>query len=133
MRFCRTTPRTCIDTVPPSRSQRTQLRRLSRGAEQGKKSQEFPPARCIAIDVDGTLLIDGKLNEPLAEWAALKKQEGFDVVLWSAQGRAHAVNVAVEFGIDSQFTAIISKPGYIVDDLGWSWTQYTETVPGFTN
>ena len=26
------------------------------------------------------------------------------------------------------FDHIVSKPNYVVDDLGWSWIKYTEVV-----
>jgi hydroxymethylpyrimidine pyrophosphatase-like HAD family hydrolase len=91
---------------------------------------KFPPSKCVAIDVDGTLLIDGKLNRRLASWAARKKANGYEVLLWSAQGRRHAKKVAQQFGITEHFTSIISKPGYIVDDLGWTWTKYTKVIKG---
>lgn len=86
---------------------------------------KFPPSTCIAIDVDGTLLVLGKLNERLAAIAKQKKLEGFEVILWSARGKKHAEHVASVFGVTDCFTAIISKPGYIADDRGWSWIKYT--------
>lgn len=90
--------------------------------------QRFPPARCIAIDVDGTLIRRGVLNRPLVEWAKERKADGFDVLLWTARGRAHAERVAKAHGIEDAFTAILGKPGYLVDDLGWRWTRYTRVL-----
>lgn len=89
---------------------------------------KFPPNRCIAIDVDGTLIRNGRLNRKLADWAKDKKEEGFDVILWTARGRAHAERVAVEHELTGHFTAIVGKPGYIVDDVGWSWIKYVAVV-----
>ena len=90
--------------------------------------QKYPPARCLAIDIDGTLICDGHVNKDLIELAKQKREEGFDVILWSARGRAYAERVARDLGIENVFSFIISKPGFIVDDLGWSWTRYTRVV-----
>ena len=88
----------------------------------------YPDRKCIAIDVDGTLLISGKLNEKLAAWITEKHQAGFETILWSARGRDHALKVAQHFNLQGSFSAIISKPGYIVDDKGWSWIKYTKRI-----
>ena len=89
---------------------------------------KFPPTRCIGIDVDGTLIRNGRLNRPLADWAKEKKEEGFEVLLWTAQGKQHAERIAEMHNITHHFTAIIGKPGYIVDDLGWSWVKFTQVL-----
>ena len=89
---------------------------------------KHPPTKCVAIDVDGTLLINGKLNRRLASWAAMKKASGYEVILWSAQGKGHAETIAKRYRIEDNFSSIISKPGYIVDDLGWSWIKYTKVL-----
>tara|TARA_R110000824_G_scaffold162702_1_gene338404 strand:- start:1549 stop:1797 length:249 start_codon:yes stop_codon:yes gene_type:complete len=78
--------------------------------------------------VDGTLIQDGRLNRRLAEWAKEKKAEGFEVILWTAQGVDHARRVADAHGIAENFTAIIGKPGFIVDDMGWRWVKYTKIL-----
>lgn len=90
--------------------------------------QKFPPCKCIAIDVDGTLVKGGKLNSRLVKLAVEKKEEGFDVILWSARGREHAERAVAEFGLEGVFSAVIGKPGYLVDDLGWGWTKYTRVL-----
>ena len=90
--------------------------------------QKYPPTRCIGIDVDGTLIQDGRLNRRLAEWAKEKKAEGYEVILWTAQGADHARRVADAHGIAGNFTAIIGKPGFIVDDMGWRWVKYTKIL-----
>lgn len=92
---------------------------------------KFAPAKVIAIDVDGTLLKRGKINWPLANWAKQKKLEGFEVILWTARGRPHAAAVVERFGLESYFSQVIGKPGYIVDDMGWSWTRFTKIVTKF--
>jgi len=90
---------------------------------------KYPLTECICIDVDGTLLLkEETLNETLATWAAAKKSEGYEVILWSARGRNHAENVAKKFNIEDNFSFIVSKPGYIIDDLGWKWIRYTKIL-----
>lgn len=94
------------------------------GAGGMKMRQQLPPPRCIAIDVDGTLISrEGALNERLAEWAGEKKAAGWEVVLWSMRGSRYARAVADRHGIAENFTAILSKPGHVVDDEGWAWTR----------
>lgn len=92
------------------------------------RRQKFPPTKCLAIDIDGTLICDGMINDDVLEMARTKKEEGFDVILWSARGRAYAEMVAKELEIENLFTFIISKPGFIVDDMGWGWTRFTRVV-----
>jgi hydroxymethylpyrimidine pyrophosphatase-like HAD family hydrolase len=91
---------------------------------------KYPPQKCLAIDVDNTLVIDGKLTQTVVDFAISKRAEGFDVILWSARGRKHAEDQAMRFGIKSVFTAILSKPGYIIDDIGWSWIKFTKWIRG---
>lgn len=82
--------------------------------------------KCIYVDVDGTLLVNGIINMELVRWCNGKHRDGFELILWSARGADHAVSVAVEAGIKSLFSNIITKPGYIVDDKGWWWTRYVK-------
>lgn len=81
-----------------------------------------------AIDVDDTLLINGKANDDLVEWIERKKKEGTELVLWSARGRDYAQEIAERLEVDHLFDAIISKPGVIVDDKGWGWIKYTRVI-----
>ena len=92
---------------------------------------KYPPTKCIAVDVDGTLLVQGKLNTRLAAIAKQKKMEGFEVILWSARGKKHAEHVAQSLGVTDCFTVIISKPGYITDDRGWGWIKYTRWLTSY--
>ena len=66
----------------------------------------------------------------LVKWIELQREDGFDIVLWSMQGRAYAENVASRFGIKHLFTAIVSKPGVVIDDEGMDWIQKTRIVKG---
>ncbi len=89
---------------------------------------KYPPTRCIAVDVDGTLYTRGVLNTRLVEWCKVRKEQGFYLLLWSARGREYAVKAAEKAGVTDVFDTIIAKPGYIVDDLGWSWIKHTVAV-----
>ena len=94
-------------------------------------TQRFQPPQMIAVDVDGTLSLSGVPNTKLIEWLRERRDEGFTLTLWSARGEAHARNAAELFGVTDLFAAIISKPGYIVDDKGWSWIRFTQVVTAF--
>lgn len=98
--------------------------------EQNKKRplktahRRLPPTRSIFVDVDGTLVSSaGIINTKIVRYCQSKKVDGFDIVLWSARGRSHAMNTALGGGIVGLFTAIIGKPGYIFDDIGWEWAR----------
>ena len=88
---------------------------------------KYPKTRSIFVDVDGTLISRGKLNQAIVDYCRRMRFEGFDVVLWSARGRAHAENAAMKYGLDF-FTAVLGKPGYIIDDIGWSWINNTKVL-----
>ncbi len=89
---------------------------------------KHPRNKSIFIDIDGTLISRGVLNETIVTFCKRKKAEGFDIILWSARGREYAETVAAMCGITDLFTAIIGKPGYVVDDLGWNWIKYTKVL-----
>ena len=97
-----------------------------------EKPPKHPPFKCIFVDVDGTLEIGGRLNLRLVKFVKEQKDNGYEVNLWSARGKAHAETVAAKYGVTDCFDAIISKPGYVIDDLNWSWTKYTKSLKGFT-
>lgn len=89
------------------------------------------PSNLIAVDVDGTLYINGQVNQKLVDWLRKKKSEGFELMLWSARGKAHAQDAVNYFHLEGLFYVVISKPGYIVDDKGWSWIKWTKVVREF--
>jgi len=95
------------------------------------KQRLLPPPKVIAVDVDGTLVVRGVVNKKLTDWCKHKKQEGFTMILWSSRGETHAINAAKLSGLCNVFDHIISKPGYIVDDKGWSWVRYTKWIRWF--
>lgn len=86
---------------------------------------EFIPSKTAAVDVDGTLLINGVPQAKAIEWCRQKKRDGWSLILWSAAGRDHALRAAVLCGLDGAFVAIIAKPSVILDDIGWSWIKHT--------
>lgn len=90
--------------------------------------REYVPTSTIAVDVDGTLQIDGQPNSKVIEWCRQKKSEGSTLILWSAAGASHARSFAESFGVAELFSAIISKPSLILDDQGWDWIRYTATI-----
>lgn len=87
----------------------------------------FPLQNTIAIDVDHTLLIKGNPNEVLIQWLKDNKEQ-YSYILWSMAGKEHALEVAQAFGIVELFDVIVSKPGYIIDDEGWSWVKRTKCL-----
>ncbi len=95
--------------------------------------QKYPPAKVIAIDVDGTLITKGVVNDDLVAWCIDRKNEGFCMILWSARGEKHAKNAAKITNLEGVFNHILSKPSYIVDDKGWSWIKYTRVIKSFVN
>ena len=93
-----------------------------------RKIQKYPPPRVVAIDVDGCLQNEGNPNEKLIKWCETQKKNNVTLILWSSRGEQHARSVAKEFNCLHLFTHIISKPGYIIDDKGWSWIKYTRRI-----
>lgn len=85
---------------------------------------KYPILKDIFVDVDGTLIIKGKLNVGLVNWCQDRKKEGFSIYLWSARGQNYAECIAELYSVDSLFTAILPKPSYIVDDMGGQWSRY---------
>lgn len=90
--------------------------------------QTLPPAKVIAVDIDGTLLCDGQINRILINWCQQKQHDGYRLMLWSARGLEYAQRFVEHYGLHGIFDDIVSKPGYIVDDQGWAWTRYTHII-----
>ena len=93
-----------------------------------KRKQKYLPARSIFVDIDNTLHLKGVLNERLVDWCRGRKNKGFKMVLWSSRGEEYAQAFAERHDLLSVFDLIIGKPGYIVDDMGWSWIKYTRVI-----
>jgi predicted mannosyl-3-phosphoglycerate phosphatase (HAD superfamily) len=79
--------------------------------------------RVIFVDVDGTLSLRGNPNAPLVKFLRRRKSEGFEIVLWSMRGARYAHEAAKAFGVLDLFDAIVSKPGFVVDDKGLEWLR----------
>lgn len=91
--------------------------------------QRYPPPRIIAVDIDGTLVTQGRLSSSVVTWCRDKKTKGARLMLWSARGIEYANQVADHFELRDLFDDVVGKPGYIIDDQGWNWTRYTVVVP----
>lgn len=96
----------------------------------GAIRSKFQTPKVVFVDVDGTLLLFNPLhvNAKLVEWLKVKKQNGFELVLWSARGEQHAKQIAGIAEIEHLFSHFLSKPGYIVDDKNWRWTSFVTKV-----
>ncbi|SEG14872.1 hypothetical protein SAMN05444390_1011494 [Marinobacterium lutimaris] len=92
-------------------------------------ARRYAPAAAIYVDVDATLLLGGCVNTTLVAWCRRQKAAGYSLVLWSSRGEAHARRAAKRAGAVDLFDAILSKPGYVVDDKQTRWMQYVTTVP----
>lgn len=90
--------------------------------------KSYPPPRTIAIDVDGTLIINGRPNNKLIQWIKTKKESGYKTILWSMRGEEYAQSIAEQLEILNLFDHITSKPGYLVDDMGWKWIDRTKVL-----
>ena len=88
----------------------------------------FPPSRVIAVDVDGTLIQQGIMNQELLDWIRRQKSRGYLVMLWSARGAEYSQAAAKASGAADLFDVICGKPGYVVDDLGWTWIRHTKVI-----
>jgi len=93
--------------------------------------QKYPPPDVIYIDVDGTLLKCGKPDIKIVAWARKKYDQGFQLIVWSSRGAINATRAVHLAGIEDIVSFKLSKPGYIVDDKGWSWTEYTKQIDKF--
>jgi hypothetical protein len=86
----------------------------------------LPPV--IFVDVDGTLVIGGELNQPVADFCRVHCEMGYTLVLWSARGEDYARDAARRFDLLHLFAAILPKPGFILDDRAWTWTRHTRVL-----
>ena len=88
----------------------------------------YPRQKVIFVDVDDTLIINKKVNSDLCDWLILKYADGYQINVWSMAGQKHAEDAVDSSGIKHIVSNTLSKPGYIVDDMGWRWTQYTKAI-----
>jgi predicted mannosyl-3-phosphoglycerate phosphatase (HAD superfamily) len=90
--------------------------------------QKYPPPEVIYIDVDGTLLKNGRPDTKVVDFARRKYDEGFQIIVWSSRGAVNAIRAVLLADIEDIVSFKLSKPGYIVDDKGWTWTKYTRQI-----
>lgn len=89
---------------------------------------DYPKPDVVYIDVDGTLLVDDSVNHQLVSWARQRHNEGKQIIVWSARGADNARRAVELCGINDIVSHTLSKPGYVVDDLGHRFTQYMEVI-----
>jgi predicted HAD superfamily phosphohydrolase YqeG len=108
-------------TRPVGRTKKTpHIRPISRPKYRSQKS--------VFVDVDGTLVVNGALNKSVIDIIDKMRSDGFEIYLWSMAGRPHAISIAEHFGVAEMFDEIISKPGYMIDDDGFSWLRYVKKI-----
>ncbi|MCQ8105533.1 hypothetical protein NP590_15585 [Methylomonas sp. SURF-2] len=93
-----------------------------------KPIKKYPVPNVVYVDVDGTLLINNRVNHPLVAWVRDQHSEGKQIVVWSARGVGAAIMAVDVCGIRDIVSHTLSKPGYVVDDLGKRFTQYMEII-----
>lgn len=93
----------------------------------GGKKDKYPRPKVIFIDVDGTLVVKGKVNLPVVNWMKKQYAKGFEIIVWSSRGKEYVDRIVKEAEI-SHLVATISKPGYIVDDMRLSWLGYVAVI-----
>jgi predicted HAD superfamily phosphohydrolase YqeG len=82
----------------------------------------------IFVDVDHTLMEKGRVVPNVLDWCWRNKEEGYTLYLWSARGAAYCQKIVERFGLDNVFSATLSKPTIILDDLGSEWDAEVEIV-----
>jgi predicted HAD superfamily phosphohydrolase YqeG len=93
-----------------------------------KPKKRHAPKRSVYIDVDGTLIVNGRINTMLVRSIKEMHSNGYYLVLWSAAGYQHTRSVAERAGIDNLFAAILTKPETVIDDLGHGWARYINVI-----
>lgn len=94
--------------------------------------QKLPPPKVIAVDVDKTLFNRGVVNKKLVELCIKWKDEGFTIIVWSSRGEQYARAAVEKAQLSNVVNHVIGKPGYIVDDQGWTWIKFTKVIKNLT-
>jgi predicted mannosyl-3-phosphoglycerate phosphatase (HAD superfamily) len=82
---------------------------------------------CVFVDVDRTLIDDKGKALPLVDVVRAQCEAGrADVVVWSARGRAYAMQQVGRLGLNP--TAVVGKPTCMYDDQGAGWLKYCKVV-----
>lgn len=87
-----------------------------------------PEPGLVAVDVDGTLIQDGEVNERLVEWIREQVAAGLEVMIWSARGKAAAEDARARAGLEELVPVVMSKPRLVVDDHGWGWVRFCRAI-----
>lgn len=93
-----------------------------------REYMDYPKPDVVYIDVDGTLLTDNRVNHQLVAWARQQHHQGKQIIVWSARGADNARRAVELCDMGSIVSHALSKPGYVVDDLGHRFTQYMEII-----
>ena len=83
--------------------------------------------RCLAVDVDHTLLVNGQPHPAVVNLLRERVGDGWELLIWSMRGREHAERAARLAGLDG-VAICASKPGCVVDDQGLDWLRQVELV-----
>ena len=89
---------------------------------------KYPVRKVVAVDVDGTLHHNGVPRLDVIARLRELQAAGYELFLLSARGEVYATKVAVDLGVRELFVHVLTKPGFIVDDEGWSWIKFTRRV-----
>ncbi|MEI8572210.1 hypothetical protein U737_09705 [Methylomonas sp. LW13] len=89
---------------------------------------DYQKPNVVYIDVDGTLLVDDRINHQLVAWARRQFADGKQIIVWSARGADNAKRAVELCGIGDIVSHALSKPGYVVDDLGIGFTRFMDII-----
>jgi hydroxymethylpyrimidine pyrophosphatase-like HAD family hydrolase len=84
--------------------------------------------KIIAVDIDGTLWGRTGLNTALCATLKSAKEQGYQLILWSARGTDYARKFNSEHFDDGFFNVVIGKPAFVADDRGWDWIRHTKPL-----
>ena len=93
-----------------------------------QKHRQLPLPKTVAFDVDGTLISGSTVNGRIVSLLREYKSSGFEVVVWSMRGTDYAKRAVDLAGVGAEVDCVISKPGVIVDDKGWTWVRDTKVI-----
>lgn len=88
---------------------------------------DHPNPRAIMVDVDGCLLLRGRVNHQLVEWIRARIANGWAVYVWSSRGKTWAEQAAELAGL-TRDVECLPKPGIVVDDMAGRWASYVTTL-----
>jgi hydroxymethylpyrimidine pyrophosphatase-like HAD family hydrolase len=85
--------------------------------------------KIIAVDIDGTLWHPRLgLNIALVTTLQAAKEQGYQLILWSARGTDYTRKFNAEHFADNFFDVVVGKPQFIADDRGWDWIRHTKPL-----